>query len=290
MAAGGGRPGPAARVVMAAVLALIPAIPARQPRAAPALVGEPACTPYLAEAERHYQLPAGLLRAVAMTESGQSGQPYPWALNIAGQPVMAASFQDAAGLLRRADGRPRQDAAVGCMQIHLRYHLDAVETPEWVLQPRNNVWYAAGFLRQLHDQYGDWRVAVGHYNANDPAARRLYLCQVSRWLRQLSPATAQLLDFPTDCAGPPRRGGETQPRRAGGWGWVVVGQAGAAPAVVGLARPVAPPAGKLITLGSAHVVRPARSTTNRSGTNPSGCGGGSGPLILRPGACGYFSR
>lgn len=284
---------PAVACVFLAILATGMVGAAGPVQAAPLVPAERGCAAFLADAERQNRLPPGLLEAVALTESGQGGQPYPWALNIGGQPVMAASFQAAAALLRRADGRPRLDAAVGCMQIHMRYHLDTVETPEWVLEPRNNVWYAAGFLRQLFDQYGDWRLAVGHYNASDPVAQRIYVCQVTRSLQKVAPNTARDLNFPTDCASPLRRdwgGGRlASGRLGGGWGHVVVGVARPATAMPGNAS-----AGKLVAVaatsrsaadgGHVMVVKPR---ANSCGTAQATA---AGPLILRPGRCPYLSR
>jgi hypothetical protein len=142
------------------------------------------CQPFIPLAERHYQLPPGLLEAVALTESGQGGSPYPWAVNIAGQAVPAESYESAARLLRRPDGTPRQDVAIGCLQIHMRYHLANFGDPEWALYPRYNVWYAARLLSGLHRQYGDWVTAIAHYNGSRPAAQRDYLCRVADHLRR----------------------------------------------------------------------------------------------------------
>lgn len=133
------------------------------------------CRAYIPGAERYYDLPPGLLSAVAAVESGH----YPWTINLAGKAVATPDFASAAKLLRSADGLPRRDVAVGCLQIHMRYHLQKFPAPEWALVPAYNVWYGAGLLRELKDRYGDWETAVGHYNASDPAARKLYVSQVA---------------------------------------------------------------------------------------------------------------
>jgi hypothetical protein len=161
------------------------------------------CSTYLPAAERFYQIPTGLLTAIALTESGRGREPDPWALNIGGQAQFADSYESAARLLRDRRGAPRLDAAVGCMQIYMRYHLSTMASPEWALRPRNNVWYAAGFLRRLFDQYGDWRSAAAHYNASDPAAQRTYLCRVGRSLALTDPETARTLSLPQQCAADP---------------------------------------------------------------------------------------
>lgn len=151
------------------------------------------CRSFIAPAERYYGLPPGLLAAMAMVESGRGGIPYPWALNIAGQAVMAPDYQQAARLLRLRDGRVRRDVAIGCLQIHMSYHLDVFGAPEWALLPRYNVWYAALFLYRLAGQYGSWREAVAHYHASDPTAQNRYLCAVAGQLQHSSPATGQAI-------------------------------------------------------------------------------------------------
>lgn len=151
------------------------------------------CQPFIVPAEHYYRLPHGLLQAIALTESGQDGVPYPWALNIGGQAVIAPTYQAAAQYLRLADGRPRRDVAIGCMQLHMQYHLASFTAPEWALHPRYNVWYAASYLDTLHARYGDWRSAVAHYHASDPAAQQDYLCRVGHYLVAGAPATSQAL-------------------------------------------------------------------------------------------------
>lgn len=163
------------------------------------------CQPYMPEAEAYHHLPSGLLQAVALAESGREGEPYPWSLNIAGQPVRAKDYAEAALLLRDPAGQPRRDVAIGCMQIHMFYHLDSFIDPEWALHPRYNVWYAALFLARLRQQHGNWPAAIRHYHASDPRAGADYLCRVSGYLVKGAPATANALGLascraPTDLA------------------------------------------------------------------------------------------
>jgi len=158
--------------------------------------GEDDCRPFIAPAERYYALPSGLLGAMAMVESGYRGMPHPWALNLAGQAVMAPDFASAARLLRAPDGRIRRDVAIGCLQIHMGWHLAPFGAPEWALLPRYNVWYAALFLHRLGEQYGSWRAAVAHYHASDPDAERRYLCRVSAQLQRAAPATRIAVGLP----------------------------------------------------------------------------------------------
>jgi hypothetical protein len=181
-------------------------------RPAAAAAPETACRPFIGPAERFYRLPAGLLEAIALTESGRDGNPFPWALNIGGQPVMANGYQAAAALLRWPDGTPRRDVAVGCMQIHMQYHLERFGAPEWALQPANNVWYGAMYLQELRQHYGDWVAAVAHYHGSDPAAERDYLCRVALNLAATAPTTGAALGL-TSCAVVPPHRAAAGPRR-----------------------------------------------------------------------------
>jgi len=177
----------ARRIAISGIACLAPLFPAE------AVDWAEGCLPFIPAAEQYYHLPKGLLQAIALTESGQDGSPYPWALNIAGQAVIAPTYQAAASLLRSADGQPRRDVAIGCMQIHMQYHLDRFVEPEWALHPRYNVWYAALYLDALRRQYGNILSAIAHYHGSDPAAQRGYLCRVANHLANTAPATRETL-------------------------------------------------------------------------------------------------
>jgi hypothetical protein len=164
-----------------------------------------ACEPPILAAERFYRLPAGILEAIALTESGSHGAPYPWALNLAGRPVMSPSRDAAAGLLRGPNGIARRDVAVGCMQIHMRYHLAGFAKPESALEPARNVWYGAAFLDGLHRRLGDWASAIAQYHASDPKAQRAYVCRVAGQLAHTGPLTRQALGLDL-CGSPPIAG------------------------------------------------------------------------------------
>lgn len=167
-----------------------------RPATASAFDWQDGCRPFIAPAELYYHLPRGLLGAMAVVESGRFGIPYPWALNIAGQSVMARDYRDAAKKLRDSNGLARRDIAIGCLQIHMAYHLAPFGAPEWALHPRYNVWYGAMFLHRLAAEYGDWPRAIAHYHASDPTAQRRYLCQIAAVLERGAPATRRALALP----------------------------------------------------------------------------------------------
>lgn len=69
---------------------------------------------------------------------------------------------------------------LGCMQINYYFHSQQFASPEAMLNPRQNVEYAAKFLADLRKRYESWTMAVARYHAgpnNDPAQKK-YVCRV----------------------------------------------------------------------------------------------------------------
>ena len=110
----------------------------RQPETAtPTWTLPPSGLPYsptLTLAEQRYQLPRGLLGRVAWQESRFRPD------IIQGDTVSSAG-------------------AVGLMQIVPRWHPEVDPT-----DPIASIDYAAQYLRQLYDQFGDWQQALAAYN------------------------------------------------------------------------------------------------------------------------------
>jgi len=138
------------------------------------------CEPEILQASERYGIPVGILYAVGLTETGNSGSLQPNALNIEGKAVFPASRAAALAELDQA----RQDGArlidIGCMQINLRYHGGEFARVEDMFDPRRNVDYAARFLVSLKRRHVSWSMAVARYHAgpnNDPAQKR-YVCRV----------------------------------------------------------------------------------------------------------------
>ena len=133
----------------------------------------------LRAADRH-DIPAGILYAVGLTETGRKGSMQPYAMNIEGKAVFAASSADAV----RRFAAAKQDGArlidLGCMQINHRWHGEKFASVGQMLEPARNVDYAARFLVELKGRHESWSMAVARYHAgpnNDPAQKR-YVCRV----------------------------------------------------------------------------------------------------------------
>lgn len=120
-----------------------------------------ACDQAARDAETEFGLPAGVLKAIGAVESSH----WPWSANIDGVAESYRSKAEAIAGLTLAQTSHPGDIDVGCFQVSLRYHPSAFPTLADAFDPVANARYAAKFLRELHDRYGDWNHAVGAYHS-----------------------------------------------------------------------------------------------------------------------------
>lgn len=127
-------------------------------------------------------VPLGVLYAVGLTESGRKSSLQSLALNVEGTSVFPADRASALRRVRDELRRGRKLIDIGCMQINHHYHREEFASLEAMFEPRENVRYAARFLKTLRRSQGSWTLAVARYHAgpnNDPAQKR-YVCTVIR--------------------------------------------------------------------------------------------------------------
>lgn len=146
----------------------------------PAAAASNACEPEILRAADRYGVPAGILYAVGLTETGKRGSLQPNALNVEGKAAFPPSRDAAMKQFAAARGRGAKLIDIGCMQINHHYHGAAFGSVADMFDPRRNVDYAARFLAELHGRHMSWSMAVARYHAgpdNDPAQKR-YVCRV----------------------------------------------------------------------------------------------------------------
>ena len=145
-------------------------------------------------AARQAEVPAAVLYAVALQESGMTRRgrvvPWPWSLNVAGSPKRYATQAEAcAGLQRALRQVPPTRIDAGLGQINLGYQAQRFEHPCELLDPYRNLAIAAEILREQHRPGEDWLIAIGRYHrpaGGEPAAR--YRRSVHRHLVRVSGA------------------------------------------------------------------------------------------------------
>jgi soluble lytic murein transglycosylase-like protein len=129
-----------------------------------------------------------MLYAVALTESGRpvkEGQiePWPWALNVGGDPIFAASREEAAMLLA-IHGNKSVD--VGLLQVNIRWHGYRVDRLESLLDPKTNLGVGAAILKEaLASAPGDLTVGIGRYHSARPKQAKAYARTVLALYRHL---------------------------------------------------------------------------------------------------------
>jgi hypothetical protein len=147
------------------------------------------CETIAARMERRFGVPEGLLRAIALTESGRHDRttgrfgPWPWA--IASGPDFSHFAEDKAAALakvRELQAEGRRNIDVGCMQVNLLHHPNAFPSLEAAFDPERNVEYGARFLSALRAETGSWAKAVARYHSADPVRGEDYRGRVfARW-------------------------------------------------------------------------------------------------------------
>jgi len=154
------------------------------------------CRAAISAAEARHGIPAGLLQAIGLVESGRPGpdggarQPWPWAVNAEGSGMFFGTGAEAIAWVRRAEAGGMRSIDIGCMQVNRAFHPDAFASLEQGFDPAANADYAARFLRQLHagPAKGDWMTAAGFYHSQTPARAEAYRAKVQAALGGGTPA------------------------------------------------------------------------------------------------------
>lgn len=143
------------------------------------------CADAAARAESRHGLPAHLLQAIALKETGRwdgaakESFAWPWTVTSGGEGRFYPSKRAAIAEVRRLKGAGVDNIDVGCMQVNLLYHGDAFPDLEAAFDPDRNADYAASFLKDLKVRHGSWRDAVEHYHSSDDARGQQYRLAVS---------------------------------------------------------------------------------------------------------------
>ena len=130
------------------------------------------CEREIISAAAKYDIPAGILYSVGLTETGRKGSLQPYAMNIEGKAYFGSSEQDVLTQFGNARAQGAKLIDLGCMQINYHYHGKNFRTLSEMLDPHRNVEYAARFLKELRASEGSWTMAVARYHAGPNNNRR----------------------------------------------------------------------------------------------------------------------
>ena len=124
--------------------------------------------------EEQYGIPSGLLEAIAFVESGINNH----AINVDGKPVIATNNKEALKVIADAQENGIRNIDVGVMQLNYRFHSKAFANIQEMLNPKNNIEYAAKLLIRLKKQHGTWYAAICNYHSSKPDHQRKYSYKV----------------------------------------------------------------------------------------------------------------
>jgi tetratricopeptide (TPR) repeat protein len=131
------------------------------------------CALAIAGEEKKNGIPAGLLSAISMVESGRrdpaSGQKvaWPWTIYAEGEGQYFANKAEAMAAVVELLKRNVSLIDVGCMQVNLYHHPKAFRSLEDAFSPADNVAYAAKLLKSLAKSKGTWTQGVAAYHAGE---------------------------------------------------------------------------------------------------------------------------
>lgn len=146
------------------------------------------CETAITGAETAAGLPARMMHAIALTESGRvdpgtgRARPWPWTINAEGTGRYFATRDQAVAAVRALQASGVRSIDVGCMQVNLMHHPNAFASLEDAFDPAANARYAARFLTSLFAEHRHWHKAISAYHSLTPARGSAYLDLVlARW-------------------------------------------------------------------------------------------------------------
>ncbi len=141
------------------------------------------CTKLIDNIEKKHKIPNKLLEAISLTESGRTvGGKYvawPWSLNILGESFFFENKNDLLITLKNKI-KIQKNIDIGCMQINYKYHNKKFKNIEEILNPKNNIEWAALYLKQLFNKYNSWNKAIAKYHSSNPERMQKYLAKVHK--------------------------------------------------------------------------------------------------------------
>lgn len=162
------------------LMALAAAMVVGRVQAAPVVVAEAQCAQETARNERLYGIPARLLNAISLVESGRydrddrETKAWPWTVTSQGEGKYFPTKAEAIAEVRRLQAASVKSIDVGCMQINLMYHPNAFKSLDEAFEPVANVGYAARFLTGLYDATDNWVTAASYYHSQTPSLAAAY--------------------------------------------------------------------------------------------------------------------
>jgi hypothetical protein len=147
------------------------------------------CSYFTEKYSKELNLPNKLLTSISLVESGIKREknifrPWPWTLNVSGKPIYFNNKTEILKYLKENIDK-KKSIDIGCMQINARYHLKNFLSLSQIVDPEENVKYAAGFLLRLYKEHRSWNEAISRYHSSIPIRKKKYLKKVYAFWKDL---------------------------------------------------------------------------------------------------------
>ncbi|RVV97969.1 lytic transglycosylase domain-containing protein [Mesobaculum littorinae] len=130
-------------------------------------------------------VPQTVLRAISLTETGRARggevRPWPWTVNLEGAGHWFDDRDTALAFAYRSYKAGKRSFDLGCFQINYRWHGENFASLEEMFDPEAGARYAAGFLKRLHAELGDWSKAAGAYHSRTETYAKRYRKRFDRF-------------------------------------------------------------------------------------------------------------
>lgn len=108
-------------------------------------------------------IPPFLLTALIFIESSDM----PWVIGIEGNSHRYKTKDGALAKIQELKMLGKKNFDIGCMQINHYFHGNNFQTENQILNPLENIRYAARLLKKLKEETGSWKKAIAYYNSKD---------------------------------------------------------------------------------------------------------------------------
>ena len=129
-------------------------------------------------------VPREVLYKIARLESGRriDGRhvSWPWSLNNGGKGYFLKDRATALSILAHLKAQGETNVDIGCMQLNIRWHADFFHSPEQMINPLDNVRYAASYLEQLYKETGSWEKTVKFYHSRNAKFNSIYYAKYKK--------------------------------------------------------------------------------------------------------------
>ena len=145
-----------------------------------------ACDSAAQAAAGTYRVPLQVMLAITRVETGRASQgvlqPWPWAVNHAGQSYWFDSQFEAVAFVEDAVMAGQSNIDIGCFQLNMHWHGAEFASIAAMFDPGQNADYAARFLVHNYEDTGNWVDAVALYHSATPVHAAAYVERVEKVL------------------------------------------------------------------------------------------------------------